>query len=229
VIRRLVTVLLDPSAGRRPPPGIDAEGWRAALAEDAADLVQGLVEVDGGILATEDDLEMARSVGWPRGNVWQIAEATLGCMVDSLGGCPYDELVIVTADAPDLPPLHLAKLFRALGSSSWAVIPERTPERADAAGCATSGIAAVRTDALNAVRPGVVAFAIRLPAVPAGGGWRDLTFDTASLPALRQVLGLPVAAAPAWHRLREPEDVARLDPGLEGWDLTRALLSGTSA
>jgi hypothetical protein len=37
------------------------------------------------------------------------------------------------------------------------------------------------------------------------------------------------AAAPAvvsgWHRLRTPADVASLDPGLEGWETTRALLS----
>jgi hypothetical protein len=38
-----------------------------------------------------------------------------------------------------------------------------------------------------------------------------------------------VAAAPGWHRLRTPADLARLDPRLEGWDATRALLSGASA
>jgi hypothetical protein len=32
--------------------------------------------------------------------------------------------------------------------------------------------------------------------------------------------------APAWHRLRTPTDVAQLDPGLEGWEETRTLLSG---
>jgi hypothetical protein len=31
---------------------------------------------------------------------------------------------------------------------------------------------------------------------------------------------------PAWHRLRTPADVNRLDPGLEGWEETRALLAG---
>ena len=34
-----------------------------------------------------------------------------------------------------------------------------------------------------------------------------------------------VATGPGWHRLRKPQDVARLDPGLEGWDNTRALLT----
>jgi hypothetical protein len=34
-----------------------------------------------------------------------------------------------------------------------------------------------------------------------------------------------IATAPGWHRLRTPADLTRLDPGLEGWDNTRALLS----
>ncbi len=34
-----------------------------------------------------------------------------------------------------------------------------------------------------------------------------------------------VATGPGWHRLRGPGDIARLDPGLEGWENTRALLS----
>ncbi len=33
-----------------------------------------------------------------------------------------------------------------------------------------------------------------------------------------------VAVAPDWHRLRTPADLARLDPGLEGWEETRVLL-----
>jgi hypothetical protein len=35
-----------------------------------------------------------------------------------------------------------------------------------------------------------------------------------------------VAAAPAWHRIRTPLDLQRLDPALDGWDATRALLAG---
>jgi hypothetical protein len=34
-----------------------------------------------------------------------------------------------------------------------------------------------------------------------------------------------VAGTPGWHRLRGPDDLARLDPGLEGWDATRNLLT----
>jgi hypothetical protein len=35
-----------------------------------------------------------------------------------------------------------------------------------------------------------------------------------------------VAITPDWHRLRRPEAVHRLDPGLEGWEQTRYLLTG---
>ena len=35
--------------------------------------------------------------------------------------------------------------------------------------------------------------------------------------------------APSWHRLRTPADVTRLDPGLEGWEETRALLGNSTA
>jgi hypothetical protein len=31
---------------------------------------------------------------------------------------------------------------------------------------------------------------------------------------------------PGWHRLRTPDDLRLLDPGLEGWENTRALLEG---
>ncbi|WP_284454825.1 hypothetical protein [Actinomadura madurae] len=31
---------------------------------------------------------------------------------------------------------------------------------------------------------------------------------------------------PAWHRLRTLDDLRLLDPGLEGWENTRALLEG---
>jgi hypothetical protein len=35
-----------------------------------------------------------------------------------------------------------------------------------------------------------------------------------------------VESTPEWRRLRGPADLATLDPALEGWDATRALLGG---
>jgi hypothetical protein len=34
-----------------------------------------------------------------------------------------------------------------------------------------------------------------------------------------------LTVGPGWRRVRAPVDVQRLDPGLEGWDATRAYLA----
>jgi hypothetical protein len=34
-----------------------------------------------------------------------------------------------------------------------------------------------------------------------------------------------VALGPGWHRVRSAGDLAALDPGLEGWEVTRAALA----
>ena len=110
----------------------------------------------------------------------------------------FDELVVVPADVPDLPGLVLAKMFKVLHRTDLVVAPER-----GGGGCAALGV--------------------RLPAV----AWLpelDLDADPAAL-----VAGAGAgrhARSPDWHRLRKPGSVDRLDPGLEGWDETRALLSG---
>ena len=67
---------------------------------------------------------------------------------------------------------------------------------------------------------GCVALGIALPTPVA---LADLDIDHA--PAARD-LGVRIAPGPDWHRMRTPADVNRLDPGLEGWEETRALLSG---
>jgi hypothetical protein len=56
----------------------------------------------------------------------------------------------------------------------------------------------------------------------------DLDLDTAEPLAVRAAAPRSgaVAVTPGWHRLRGPADLARLDPALEGWDATRALLGG---
>jgi hypothetical protein len=37
-----------------------------------------------------------------------------------------------------------------------------------------------------------------------------------------------VATTPGWHRVRTSADLDRLDPGLEGWENTRAVLGATA-
>lgn len=70
---------------------------------------------------------------------------------------------------------------------------------------------------IPAVTGGVAGVAARLPAglgmLSPDGGWNP---------------DVPPAAAqtPAWHRLTSPAGLAYLDLALEGWEVTRALLTG---
>ncbi|TKK85524.1 hypothetical protein FDA94_25670 [Herbidospora galbida] len=122
--------------------------------------------------------------------------------IDSVGQAfaalpPADQAVVVCGDAPDLPPLLIGKLFRELGRAEIAVCP------------ADNG--------------GAVAVAAHLPFPE----WATLDVDHPEVvKALRAQAPGPrkVATGPGWHRLRTPDDLARLDPGLEGWDSTRALV-----
>lgn len=111
----------------------------------------------------------------------------------------FDELVVVAADVPDLPGLVLAKMFKVLHRVDVTLAPDRGG-------------------------PGCVAVGISLP----GAAWLpELDLDgprdavTAAAPSRQRCV-----TSPDWHRLRTPESVHRLDPGLEGWEETRALLSG---
>ncbi|MEV4221600.1 hypothetical protein [Nonomuraea sp. NPDC049725] len=133
---------------------------------------------------------------WPGTEVIAIGEdEPLRDILKRLDG---EQAAVISGDAPDLPPLLVGKLFRELGRARITVCP--------------------------AERGGAVALACGLPAP----GWADPDLDAADpVAALRAQAPGPrmVAATPGWHRLRVPDDAARLDPGLEGWDNTRALLA----
>ena len=113
----------------------------------------------------------------------------------------FDALVLVPADVPDLPQLVVAKMFKALIRAQVCLAPERGGN-----GLAGLGIALPWPDWLP----------------------DDLGLDDDPYPALAARVPdrrLLVRSAD-WHRLRTPAATDRLDPGLEGWDETRALLSG---
>ena len=107
---------------------------------------------------------------------------------------------VIAGDAPDLPGLLVGKLFGACEDTLAGVLP------------ADGG--------------GLVGLAARLP-LPE---WLDgLTLER-DLDWLHERAPVKaVQVGPGWHRLRAPEDVARLDPRLEGWAETRALLGGYSS
>lgn len=175
-------VLVLPAAAD--PPGPAGEAWRRA----AVELVwPGVPVVD---VPAVDVPAVDRG---PLPSVPAVSAALAG-----LGG---SEAVLVAPDAPDLPGLLLAKLFRGLAGRAVAACP------------AEGG--------------GLVALGVRLPAVD----WLVASGVTLDAPdALDRLVNAAgrrsaVSVGPGWRRLRAPADLGRLDAGLEGWAATRALLA----
>ncbi|MBQ0892153.1 hypothetical protein KBX37_03400 [Micromonospora sp. U56] len=195
--RRVVVALLGPVTWS--PPGIDAVDWRTALAEDSVDMLATLSEVETAVAVTPADRWLADAVIWPGTAVHEVAEPTVNAVLAALSG--YDQAAVVAADAPDLPGLTLGKLLRPLTTRPVAVAP------------------------VEGEGPGLLGVATRLP-VP---GWLPTVDLDAAVPAdVRRAAPAPgdVAVTPAWRRLRGPADLAALNPAVEGWEATRALLSG---
>lgn len=194
---RFVAVL----AGREvaTPPGVDPAEFRLAVLEDTYEVVAGLEFITPVLALTGDDAG-AEAITWPGTRV--VRTTGLRDLLGTLAGLGAEQAAVVAHDAPDLPSLLLGKLFRGLGGGEVSICP------------AKGG--------------GLVALAARLPAP----GWLadgDVDLDTPDAPSrLRAAAGRPgaVRSGPGWHRLRTPSDLSRLDPGLEGWDNTRLLLTG---
>jgi glycosyltransferase A (GT-A) superfamily protein (DUF2064 family) len=201
---RRVAVLA--SVDAQPPAGIDAQAYRLALLEDTYEVIAGLELVEAALAVAPAQQESARSLVWPGTPVLALpddAERTrTASTLEAAAQLGADTVAVVAGDAPDLPGLLIGKLFRALSP-------------ADAAVCPAAG-------------GGLVALAIKLPR-PIWMPDVDLDEDDA-LERLRAAAPRrhAVGLAPGWHRLRAAVDVHRLDPGLEGWEATRRLLSGAA-
>jgi hypothetical protein len=197
MIRRVIIALLVPA--RWAPPGVDRGRWRAALAEDVVDGIAGLREVQPAIAAGPDDRALAEAVAWPGMPIYRLPVVSANAALAAAAADGYLQAAVVASDAPDVPGLVLGKLLRPLTSRPVAVAP------------AGGG-------------PGLLGMAARLPS-PAWLPPVDL--DTARVAPIRSAAPRPgdVAVATGWRRLRGPADLATLDPVLEGWDATRALLS----
>ena len=201
--RLQVGVLL--GAAPVPPPGIDAYAYRRALAGDVYDTVHNLASTEAALLCSEQDLGLARELAWP-GAAVHVLDAIDGPagLVASLGVLAdrgAELAVVLSADAPDLPGMLVGKLFSALEDAPCSVCP------ADDGTLVGMGVAVP-------VPPWLRTAAVGLDTADAVARLHD------AAPARGVVVG------PGWHRVRRPGDVARLDPGLEGWESTRALLGG---
>jgi hypothetical protein len=198
VARRIAVAVLSPPAWS--PPGVDPTAWRLALAEDVLDVLATLAEVEGAAIVRETESSLLSQVGWPGMRGYAVPVLDVPSMLAAVGQDGFDQAVLLAADVPDLPGMLIAKLLRPLTTRPVAAAP------AVPAG------------------QGLLGLASRLPApdwLPSAG------LDELTPVAVRKGAPRPsdVAPAPGWHRLRGADDLARLDPRLEGWDATRALLT----
>lgn len=196
-------------AYRRPstaaPPGVDPDRLRLALLEDSYEVLAALEQVTAALALCPGGQPEAEELTWPGTPILVVTPADGPAeTVAALAACAATgatQAAVVAADVPDLPALLLGKLYRGLGSAQVALCP--------------------------AVDGGLVALAARLPlpgwlvAARAGLDTPDALDRLAAAAPSRRALSM----APGWHRIRRPEDLARLDPGLEGWPSTRLLLN----
>lgn len=167
----------------------------------ALELVEPVLVVPEEPAATADEVSRLADIVWPGTLVLRAATASgSGALLAQLAQLGADEAVLLAGDAPDLPALLVGKLHRGLGSAEVAVLP------------ASGG--------------GLVALASRCPlppwlaALPVGLDTGDAVAQLQHAVPRRTSLFV----GPGWHRVRCTDDVHRLDPGLEGWELTRDVL-----
>ena len=183
------------------PPGVDGRTWRLALADDVLDVLALMAEVDAAVAVEAGDEAILTELGWPGLRSYVLPSLDVATVLGAAAGDGYEQAVALAGDAPDLPGMVIAKLLRPLTTRPVSAAP---------ATGAAQGLIGVGA---NLPTPGW------LPAV---------RLDDLTPQSLRQYASeiTDVAPATGWHRLRGPLDLARLDPRLEGWDATRALLTG---
>lgn len=183
------------------PPGVDLDTWRAALAEDLLDVLARMVEVEPAAAVTAASADLLSRVGWPGLRSYVVPALDVVTVFAAAAEDGFDSAVLLAGDTPDLPGMLIAKLLRPVTTRPVAAAP------------AVGGA------------PGLLGLAAQLPAPP----WLPAAMlDDLTPLALRRLANqhTDVAPAPGWHRLRSADDLRRLDPRLEGWDATRALLAG---
>jgi glycosyltransferase A (GT-A) superfamily protein (DUF2064 family) len=208
VTRRLVAVLV-------PRPGADGfpdEPLRVAMVEDVYETVAALDLVEPALAFDADDpaVDLLETLIWPGTAVVHLLPSADNASrtrqtLDALIASGADEVTVVTGDAPDLPGLLVGKLHRALGSADVAVLPD-----------ADGGLVGLATHAPLPDWLVAEPAAVDLDHADAVGHLQET--------ARRRTA---VSVGPGWHRVRTVGDLDRLDPGLEGWEVTRELLGGT--
>lgn len=176
----------------------DATPLALAMLEDVVDLVADMTLMRACLVVPDGADDAVRAVVWPGMPVVGVPDRRLASTLAALAAAGAGEAAVVAPDVPDLPALLLGKLHSALTSAEVAVCPAEDGR--------------------------LVAVAARLPLADWAAG--DLTLDDAdALDRLRTAAprrALHVGAG--WHRVAGEAQARALDPGLEGWEHTRALL-----
>ncbi len=196
-VSRAVVAVLDPPLWV--PPGVDPARWRRAMAEDVADLLNAMAQAQPGLAVVPADRPLADAVRWPTTRLYELAEVRVPALFAALAADGYQQAALICADAPDVPGMVLAGLLRPLSGRPMAL-----------------AVTAAGT---------VFGLAARLPLADWVPDVRLADLDPAMLAEAAPAPGL-VASVAGWHRLTGPAELARLDPALEGWEATRALLRG---
>jgi hypothetical protein len=196
VTRRVVVVPLTVPSWC--PPGVDPDAWRRALAEDVVDLLATLAEVTPAVAVVPADRGLADALVWPGTRVYEVPALTSDAIFAAAGRDGYEQAALIAPDAPDLPGMLVGKLLRPLSTRPVSVAPSLTG--------------------------GLLGLAVCLPAPD----WLPSLDLNAGVEDVRKAAPEPgrVGAGTGWHRLTGPEALTWLDPGLEGWEATRALLGG---
>lgn len=193
---RVVAVLL--TANPDLPPDL-----ASAMAEDVIDLVSEMPRVAAAVVVAGGGGSHAV---WPGTPVLAAPPGANAAQVLDVAATAYPDrpvaVALVAGDAPDLPPLLIGKLFSPLGDAGAGQV----------AVCPAAG-------------GGLVAIATQVP-VPAWLAASGVGLNDAAALDRLQDLAPPktLVVGPGWHRIRCAQDVSMLDPGLDGWDATRAHL-----
>jgi hypothetical protein len=213
VTERVVAVLAQPSPSMAATlPAKLADRVVAAMLEDVVDLVTDTPMVGPALAVVPGFRDVAEAFIWPGTLVVDVVAApTVAAVLAALAQAVPDSAVavaVVVPDVPDLPTLLLGKLFSALAG----------PRGADVAVCPAQAVGGLDFG-------GLVAVAANLP-LPNWLVESQVSLDdTHALEALRGAAPRgALSVGPGWHRIRRNADLDDLDPGLEGWEATRAYL-----
>jgi hypothetical protein len=180
--RRVVIVSLAPI---RFAPGVPVDRWRAAMAEDLLDGLNGLTQADAALGYASVDVALADAVSWPSTIRFGTRSGSVAELLAAAGLAGYQQAAVLAPDIPDLPGLLVGKLLRPLTTRACAVAPDLTG-------------------------PGAAGLAARLPAAD----WLDgIDLDTVTAAALRRAGGPPpaIATTPGWRRITGADGLETLD------------------